>query len=219
MFDQLPRALGTSDLPSQISESLEEAIISGVLEPGQRLRTELLASHFGVSRIPVREALRSLEAAGWVKIKPRYGVYVAERSEEELAALFDVRAVLEAHGARRAAERRSEPEVGELTRIVKESSAAADREDDAALAALSSQFYATIRRAARNSVLEATLASMEKRAQFYFSTVAHDLGRDWVQVHRQLLAAIKKQDADRAAQIAQRHIEETGRAVHQLLTA
>ncbi len=215
----LPQSLGGTDLPTQISNILEEAIISGVLEPGERLRAEALATRYGVSRIPVREALRSLEAAGWVTIKPRYGVYVSERSEATLTALFDVRAVLEGHVARRAAERRTDEDLAELTSIVELSRQAVERDDDAALSDLSGRFYATVRRAAHNSVMESTLASLEKRARFYFATVAHDLGRNWVQTHKQLLAAIKKQDADKAQAVSTHHIEETGRAVHRLLTA
>jgi len=215
----LSSALSGSDLPTQVSNTLEEAIISGVLKPGERLRPEALANHYGVSRIPVREALRYLEAAGWVKIKPRYGVYVSERSEEELTALFDVRSVLEGHVARRAAERRTNEDLTELTDVVERSRRAAELDDEAALANLSERFYATIRTAAHNSVLESNVASLEKRARFYFATVSHDLGRDWVQTHRQLWAAIKKQDADKAARISSHHIEETGLAVSRLLTA
>jgi DNA-binding GntR family transcriptional regulator len=215
----LPNALGASDLPSQISGILEEAIVSGALEPGQRLRAEALATHYGVSRIPVREALRSLEAAGWVKIKPRYGVYVAERSGEELAALFDVRAVLEAHVARRAAENRTEEDLDRLRIAVDLSRRAAARDDGAALTGLSADFYATLRVAAHNSVLEATVASLAKRARFYFATVADDLGRDWVQTHEQLLEAVERQDADAAARLSYEHIEETGSAVARLLAA
>jgi DNA-binding GntR family transcriptional regulator len=214
----LPSVLGGSDLPTQISNTLEEAIISGVLKPGERLRPEALASHYGVSRIPVREALRYLEAAGWVTIKPRYGVYVSERSEEELTALFDVRAVLEGHVARRAAERRTDSDLARLTEIVERSRRAAEIDDDA-LSDLNGRFYATIRTAAHNSVLEANVASLEKRARFYFATVSHELGRNWVQTHRQLLHAITERDGDTAALIATIHVEETGLAVHRLLKA
>lgn len=214
----LPTELGGSDLPTQISNLLEIAIIAGSLLPGERLRAEVIASHYGVSRIPVREALRYLEAAGWVTIKPRYGVYVSQRSEEELTALFDVRSVLEGHVARRAAERRTDEDLATLREIVEKSGVAAEADDDAGLTALSERFYATMSAAAHNSVLEATVASLEKRARFYYATVAHELGRDWVQTHKQLLVAIRKRDAEKAAQLSSRHIEETGLAVRRLLT-
>jgi DNA-binding GntR family transcriptional regulator len=62
------------------------------------------------------------------------------------------------------------------------------------------------------------VASLEKRARFYFATVSHELGRNWVQTHRQLLDAITEQDGETAARIATTHVEETGLAVHRLLT-
>ena len=218
-LDALPGRLGGTDLPSQINSLLEEAIVSGVLQPGQRLRAEVLAEHYGVSRIPVREALRALEAAGWVKIRPRYGVYVAERSEQELRDLFDVRAVLEGHVARRAAECRTEDDLAGLRRAVKASRQAADRGDGAALTALSGDFYVGLRQATHNAVLQATAQGLAKRARFYFATVADSLGRGWVETHEHLLDAVERKDGDVAERVSRDHIEETGHAVERLLAA
>jgi len=178
----------------------------------------VLAEHYGVSRIPVREALRALEAAGWVKIRPRYGVYVAERSEQELRDLFDVRAVLEGHVARRAAECRTDAELAALHRTVGASKQAAGRGDGSALMALSADFYACLRAATHNAVLQATAEGLAKRARFYFSTVADSLGVEWVDTHEHLLAAIEAQDGDLAERISHEHIRETGEAVERLLS-
>ena len=218
-LEALPGRLGGTDLPSQINSLLEEAIVSGALVPGQRLRAEVLAEHYGVSRIPVREALRSLEAAGWVKIRPRYGVYVAERSEQELRDLFDVRAVLEGHVARRAAERRTDDDLQILGRAVQASRQAAERGDASALPGLSGQFYAGLRAATHNDVLQAAADGLAKRARFYFATVSEDLGRDWVETHEHLLDAVRAHDGDLAERISREHIEETGHAVERLLPA
>src|SRR5436190_14589600 len=96
----LPLLSGASTLPSMLFDNLEEAIITGALEPGGRIHADDLAAHYGVSRIPVREALRSLHEAGWVDIKPRYGVRVRERTEQELTELFEFRALVEGQVAR-----------------------------------------------------------------------------------------------------------------------
>jgi DNA-binding GntR family transcriptional regulator len=167
----------------------------------------------------VREALRSLEAAGWVKIRPRYGVYVSERSEQELRDLFDVRAVLEGHVARRAAERRTEDDLSELGRAVQASRQAAERGDGSALTGLSGRFYTGLRAATHNAVLQAAAEELAKRARFYFATVSEDLGRDWVETHEHLLDAVQRQDGDLAERISRDHIEETGHAVERLLAA
>jgi len=218
-FAQLPGPLSSSSLPDAIHEILEGAIVEGVLEPGARLRADDLAAHYGISRIPVREALRSLEADGWVEIRPRYGVYVRQRSDEELADLFEVRALLEGYVARRAAERRTEADLEQMRELVKRSKEAAQAADNAAISQSSADFYSLLRRTARNSVLEATCARFAKRARFYFATVEDQLGQDWVGVHEQILRAIKARDAEKAESIARKHIEDTGFAVHELIAA
>jgi DNA-binding GntR family transcriptional regulator len=68
-------------------------------------------------------------------------------------------------------------------------------------------------------VLETTSAALEKRARFYFSTVAHELGADWLHVHEQLLELVETRDGDGAAKLAEAHIRNTGMAVRALLFA
>jgi len=212
-----PDGLGASSLPSQIAELLEEAIIVGELVPGQRLRGDDLAATYGVSRIPVREAMRTLEAGGWIEIRPRYGAYVRSHSAVELTELFEVRAVGEAYAARCAATRRTDDELQELRDIVARTQQAARRREVAALSPLSAQFFAVMHAAAHNRVLDVTLATLAKRARFYYATVAGQLGSDWAAVHEQIVDAVADADADRAGTLVREHIEHTGQAVSELL--
>ena len=209
--------LGAASLPSQIAELLEEAITSGELLPGQRLRGDDLASAYGVSRIPVREALRTLEAGGWVEIRPRYGAYVRSHSSVELAELFEVRAMGEAYAAQLAAVRRTPEELTELQRIVADTRRAAAQGAVAELSPLSARFFVALHAAAHNSVLELALASLAKRARFYYATVAGQLGRDWAEVHQQIVDAIADRDPDTAGALVREHIAHTGDAVSRLL--
>ena len=215
----LPDGVGAGTLPAQIHELLEGAIIHGVLEPGRRLHTDKLAAQYGVSRIPVREALRSLHEAGWVDIRPRYGVYVRERSEEELQQLFEARAMIEAGIAGWAAERHRTADLRTLRTVVSASEKAARRGDVEALDRLGGEFYAALRTAAGNDVAAALAANLEKRAKFYFSMVAGDLGADWVSVHRELLTLVAARDRAGAEALSRHHILDTGRAVGELLAA
>ena len=98
-------------LGQQVSAALEQQILAGMLAPGQRLNADELASEFGVSRIPVREALRSLNASGWIEIRPRHGAFVRRRSLREPEDLFHVRAMLEAEASRLAAKNRTEAQL------------------------------------------------------------------------------------------------------------
>ena len=213
----LPDGLGAASLPSQIAELLEEAITSGELLPGQRLRGDDLAATYGVSRIPVREALRTLEAGGWVEIRPRYGAYVRSHSSVELAELFEVRAMGEAYAAQLAAVRRTPEELAELRRIVADTQRAAASSAVEELSPLSARFFTVLHVAAHNTVLDTALASLAKRARFYYATVAGQLGRDWAAVHQQIVEAIAEGDADRAGSLVREHIEHTGEAVSRLL--
>ena len=213
----LPESLDAGTLPARIHEILEDAIILGVLAPGQRLHTDCLAAQYGVSRIPVREALRSLHEAGWVDIRPRYGAYVRERSEEELDQLFAARSVIEEAIARWAAERRTSGDVEALLRIVRRSQELLELGDDAALEQSSSDFYAAMRQAARNSVHAVLSTDLHKRARFYFHMIAGDLGSDWVSLHEELADLVARGDAERAGRLARTHVLDTGEAVARLL--
>ncbi len=217
-FAAPPENFGGS-LPARIHELLEQAIIEGAFKPGTRMHADKIAAQYGVSRIPVREALRSLHEAGWVDIRPRYGVYVRERSEEELQQLFEARSVIEGSIAGWAADRHRTADLRTLRRVVGDSEKAAKRGDEQALDRLGREFYAAMRAAAGNDVVAAVAANLEKRARFYFSMVAGDLGADWVSVHRELLALVHARDSRGAEALSRRHILDTGRAVADLLAA
>lgn len=212
----LPELIGSTTLPNRLYAELESAIIAGALQPGQRLHADDLATHYGVSRIPVREALSSLDQAGWVEIKPRHGVRVRERTVTELHELFEFRADVEALVARWAAERRTEVDLDRLEEAVSRTRAAvAAHADDQGVGFIG--FREALRHAAHNSVLAAASAGLEKRARFYFSTVEDQLGDDWVVVEEQVLAFVRAGDGAAAAELTNRHIVDTGVAVDRIL--
>lgn len=213
----LPALSASSTLPSRLHEVLESAIITGMFSPGQRIHADEIAAIYGVSRIPVREALRSLHQDGWVEIRPRYGVRVRERTKTELIDLFEFRAEVESSLAGFAAARRTTADVQAIRLVTQQSSVARANADYAELDTCASRFYAAIRVAAHNAVMERESASLEKRAKFYFSTVADQLGVDWTFVHEELLRHIDEQDVAAAGALARHHILNTGEAVQNLL--
>ena len=87
--------LGRARAPEQVTNQLREAIVSGYLQPGDRLMQEELAERLGVSRMPIREALRRLEAEGLVVLQPYRGALVANLSSSELQELYELRIALE----------------------------------------------------------------------------------------------------------------------------
>lgn len=88
---------------------LQDRIVSGALPGGTRLKPEPIAQQLGISRMPVREAIRQLNAEGYVTIMPNRGAVVTNRTPEDVIELFEMRAVLE--GSRRALRPRSPPQM------------------------------------------------------------------------------------------------------------
>ena len=215
----LPPSFGTSTLPAQIHEYLEEAIIRGDIAPSSRLHADDIAAHYGVSRIPVREALRSLHEAGWVEIRPRHGVYVRDRSATELRELFETRSGIEAHIAALAAERRTDDDIATLRRIIRKRQDAAAAHDADSLSRASVELSSAIRAAARNSVLATLSYNLEKRARFYFEMVTSSHGTDWVSMDNSLVELIAAGKSDEAAAKSRKHVLDTGAEAAKLLSA
>lgn len=211
------RTLLTASLPAQIHQYLEDAIIGGELQPGTRLRADDIAARYEVSRIPVREALSALAEAGWVDMRPRYGVYVRDRTREELTELFEARAGLEQEIARLAAVRRTDADLDRMAEVVERSRAAIGADDADALSEAAVDYNVVLRRAGRNTVLAGLSLMLEKRARFYFSPVASLLGGEWLVGQERLLRLLREQDVDGSGASARAHIEETGRSVARLL--
>jgi DNA-binding GntR family transcriptional regulator len=106
-------------MPSESAQDLclshlRDAILSGRLAPGARIRPEAVAAELGVSRMPVREALHQLDAEGLVTLRPNRGAVVTCLGREELAEVFEMRAVLEGLCARHAARRATPSDIEEL---------------------------------------------------------------------------------------------------------
>lgn len=216
-FTDLPSIKGAGSLPDQVAALLEQAIIQGVIEPGQRLSADDLAQHFGVSRIPVREALRALHTSGWVRIEPRLGVYVSKRDPDELRDLFEARLFLEEHAARLAARRRTEAQLEQLDQMVAEGHVAAKAGDAAVIGRMNTDFHETLVNCTGNAVLAKVLRGLSQRVRWYYSAVSNQRGTHSMEEHAELVEAIRAQDEERAVTLIRHHIETTREAVERLV--
>jgi len=192
-------------------ETLRGRILSGDLAPGERLGETELATELGMSRTPVREALRLLAAEGLVEIASNRGARVVEWSAEELDAVFEVRVRLEGLAARTAAARVTRTEVDHLHAIA---SAIADHampgqtQDLAAVQRLNSQFHAGLVRVAGSSTLETALAGVVhaavlNRTQESFNDEALDRS---VRHHLEIVAALRAGDGEWAESTMHSHL-------------
>jgi len=193
-----------------VGEQLIEAIMSGVLGSGAHLNAENLARQLGVSHIPVREALRSLQADGWVTVRPHQGAFVRVRDEQELADLFEARVLVEGQTARWAAQRRSATQLDVLDDILARQRLC---DDGLALAQINAEFHVAVALCSQNQTLVGFASALAKRARFYFSTVAPSRRLQSLREHTMLVDALRRRDAEQALLIAERHVTTTRLAV------
>lgn len=194
---------GTAD---RVRDLLEEAILAGALAPEQYLNADSLAKQLGVSHIPVREALRSLATAGWVRIRPHQGAFVCARDEQELADLFELRQLLEAQAARLGAQRRTGAQIEELERILAEQERS---QEPVEFARRNAEFHTAVAATAQNALLTTTIRGLSMRGRFYFSTVVPQRREDSLREHRLIVDAFRRRDSVEAERVAAEHVAST----------
>lgn len=192
--------------PQQLCAEIRDQVIAGVLAPGQRLTEEGLATEFGTSRIPVREALRLLEADGFIRVKPYYGTFVVELSDDEAADLLEIRGVLEPLAARRAASRMNPVVLAELQRMVTAGVEAAHAGQLSVLPELNSQLHASIAEASGSTVLHHLIAQLRHKIAWVYSVeLPRRAGDSWVE-HQMIVDALARGDADSASALMVAHV-------------
>ncbi|MGI6486349.1 MAG: GntR family transcriptional regulator [Tepidanaerobacteraceae bacterium] len=192
-----------------VFEALREAILSGKIKPGERLMEIQLAEEMGVSRTPVREAIRKLELEGFVVMIPRKGAYVAGMSLKEAADVFEIRASLEGLAAALAAERITDDEIETMENILKEISSAVKDKDVKEVIKKDAELHNVLFAATRNSQLAQIICNLkEKIDRFRLQSFSNPSRmKNIVKEHRKIVDAIKARDADNAEQLAREHIE------------
>ncbi|HEV2088066.1 MAG TPA: GntR family transcriptional regulator [Cryptosporangiaceae bacterium] len=190
----------------RVRDLLRKAIVDGLLPPSTHLNAESVARQLGVSHIPVREALRSLAADGWIELRPHLGGFVRAHSEQELADLFEMRLFLEPRSAAVAAERRTGDQLTELDRILAMQAAT---DDPVVLAEVNAQFHITIAECAQNQLMTSFVRTLSMRTQFYFSTVAPKRYAESLREHTALVDAVRRRDSAAAERIGCAHVTST----------
>lgn len=181
------------------------AIRGGAFKPGDRLRETDVAARLSLSRTPVREALRRLEADGIVEHRPRLGAVIRQLSHTELVELYEMRSVLERTAAEMAAKHAAPAEVHtleDLNRAISDSS-------PAEAAALNQDFHRTIYLATRNRFLREAARALNNALMLLGPTTLDDPERIKVVTaqHQDIIDAIAKGDAAAAGAAAAHHLE------------
>lgn len=195
-----------SPLTELVMTALRERILSGEVPPGERLVEGKLSEELGVSRMPVREALRQLAAEGLVSIEPRRGASVTSFSPQQMRELVEVRATLEGLNAKLAAQRHDDRQIADMQRILDEGARAAASTDDAQMLRLNQEFHDTLGNIAANSILRDIMRSLRDRTALLFTPINRNRGPQNWDEHAAILRAVINGDAELASLLAMRHV-------------
>ena len=192
-----------------VFESVREAIISGQLPPGERLMEIQLAEEMGVSRTPVREAIRKLELEALVVMIPRKGAYVSGLSLKDISEVFEIRSALEGLAAELAAERITEEELENLERHLVRIADGIERGDITSVVEIDTDFHSMLYTCSRNLRLGQTINNLREQIQRFRQTSLAYPGRMRLALdeHRRIIEAISARDPELARQLAKEHIE------------
>lgn len=200
-------ARGHRNAHTMVADGLRELIFRGLLTGGQPLKQEVIAAQFGVSRVPVREALRQLEGEGLITFYPHRGASVSELSYDEARELNEIRVALETTAIRMATPNLAEDDL----RLAEEAIEAADQEEaDIAgqWAGLNWKFhmalYAPARRPRLLAMIETLHTNFSRYLCVHFSVT--DYKHKAQQEHRELLAICRRKDVDAAEESLKQHI-------------
>lgn len=209
---KIPR-LSASD---HVAQTLKKAIVDGVLSAGEMLRQDEIASHFHVSKIPVREALKHLEAKGLVTFLPNRGAVVASLSAAEIGEYMEIRAMLEARAARLSASLIDDQTIDRARQHLEGFALATDA---GRWGELNWLFHSTLYAAAERPILLAEIRSLYNKVERYVRallSITTELPKT-LHEHREILEAFVRRDPDAAAELTRAHVLDAGASlVHYL---
>ena len=198
-----------------VFNTLRQAILRGELQPRERLMEIQLAQRLGVSRTPVREAIRKLELEGLVLMIPRRGAEVAEITRQDLEDVLEVRAALEELAVKDACEHITDEQLQELKKAANEFKRSLEGTDLVACAEADIHFHEIIYAATNNKRLVQMLNNLREQMYRYRMENLKDKRtyRTLVEEHDAIRRALKKHDKEKAGAAINVHIENQRRSI------
>jgi len=208
-------------LHEAVTQAVRKMIVEGALPPGARLNERDLCTSLGVSRTPLREALKVLAAEGLVVHQPNRGAVVTVLNQQEAGDMFDLLGCLEAYAGELACERITPDQFTHLSALTDEMAACQQRGALPEYYELNRQIHDTINEIAHNGALRQTYIALNRRVQALRFRSNHD-PQKWqraMEDHRQMIEALETRDGPRLAALMRRHLLEKKVAVLAMLAA
>lgn len=196
-------------LREAVCETLRDAIRKGILEPGERLMEVQLAEELGISRTPVREAIRKLEQEGYVIMMPRRGTYVSDISTNDVKEIFEIRSALESLATGLAARRIEPDELETLQNLLVEIEGYIAKNDIEKIVETDIKFHGLLYQVSRNERLVNIINNLkEQLARFRTLSMSYP-GRlqETLEEHSEMVEAIANGDVSAARDAAEHHME------------
>jgi len=201
-------------IEDEVYMRMREAILTGEIKGGERLVHEDLATRFGTSRIPVRDALKRLVFDGLVDANDRGVCHVSTFGPEDVEEIYALREMLEGHAVVRATAQLSDDEIAELERLQGEIEAAAESGDKEAYVELNQTFHREIYDSADQPRLARLIYGLWQGMPPLTPMAIENRLVHAAREHRPILAALRERDGQAASQAMQAHIATAGRALH-----
>lgn len=216
----LSTPLERPSLHEELVTRLRQAVVEGVLEPGAKIPERELCESLGVSRTPLREALKVLANEGLVVLEPNRGARISQITMEEMEAAFPVIAVLEALAGELACDRATDEEIAAIVERHQDMFRSYEAGDRPNYFKANKDIHAALLAAARNPVLEqhyAMLSSRVERARL-LANVSDARWAEAVEEHRAIVEAVARRDGARLSGLLKTHLNNKFAALKKALT-
>lgn len=200
-LDSLTPIGRTDTLAQKVRTQLKEAVMAGRFAPGEKLTIRSIAGALQVSLTPAREALYNLASEGVLEMRPNGSVYVPELTVDRIEELTKIRIALESLAAREAVRRLTDAQIGKLAAINDGMVEANEKKNYPVLIALNWQFHFGLYRASQMDQLVRMIESCWVMTGSYINVIYPQFGEvsDGISNHQQIVRALERRDADRAA--------------------
>jgi len=193
-------------LRERILSTIRAAIVNGEIRPGTRIMEPELADRFGISRTPIREAIRQLESEGLISVIPRKGAIVASISPQDISNFYELKMILEGHAARLAAKNLTENDLAKMETVNRQIEAASAKKNLSRVLDLQNEFHEIFLRACGNDKLLAIVQNLVMQFQ-RIRLMPAMLGRikGSIRQHTEIIEAFRRKDAARAEELVRKN--------------